>query len=147
MAEPCICYWYQMKGYGCWSIRYYSCLWAHACYSHPMKFDVMTTIIEPPMVTCESGFSSETLRHAVCGLDDIRLWRYVVYREVFAVSWTVMFQVCWMAVILFSPVQQLTRRLGFAVLGVLTLIGLSEISKLNLHQYLQSPKVSENSVR
>jgi hypothetical protein len=51
-------------------------------------------------------------------------------------------QICWMAVILFSPVRQLTRRLGFVVLGVLTLVGLSEISKLNLHQYLQPPKMS-----
>ena len=59
----------------------------------------------------------------------------------------ILFPICWMAVILFSPVQQLTRRLGFVVLGVLTLIGLSEISKLNLHQYLQPPKVSDNSVR
>lgn len=49
---------------------------------------------------------------------------------------TIVLQLCWMAVILFSPVQQLTRRLGFAVLGVLTLVVLSEISKLNLHQYL-----------
>jgi TIR domain-containing protein len=56
-------------------------------------------------------------------------------------------QICWMAVILFSPLPQLTRRLGFVVLGVLTLLALSEISKLNLHQYLQPPKVSDNSVR
>jgi hypothetical protein len=53
--------------------------------------------------------------------------------------------VCWMAVILFSPLQQLTRRLGFVVLGVLTLVALSEISKLNLHQYLKPAKVSEIS--
>jgi hypothetical protein len=50
-----------------------------------------------------------------------------------------------MAVILFSPLQQLTRRLGFVVLGVLTLVALNEISKLNLHQYLQPPKASEIS--
>ena len=56
-------------------------------------------------------------------------------------------EACWMAVILFSPPQQLTRRLGFVVLGVITLGSLSEISKLNLHQYLQPPKVSDNSVR
>jgi len=56
-------------------------------------------------------------------------------------------QFSWMAAIIFSPLQQLTRRLGFVVLGVLTLISLSEISKLNLHQYLQPPKVSDNSVR
>jgi hypothetical protein len=49
-----------------------------------------------------------------------------------------------MAVILFSPLQQLTRRLGYVVLGVLTLVVLSEISKLNLHQYLQPAKVSDN---
>ncbi len=51
--------------------------------------------------------------------------------------------ICWMAVILFSPLQQLTRRLGYVVLGVLTLVGLSEISKLNLHEYLQPPRVSD----
>jgi hypothetical protein len=56
------------------------------------------------------------------------------------------FPICWMAVILFSPLQQLTKRLGFVVLGVAILIGLSEISKLNLHQYLQAPKVSDNSL-
>jgi uncharacterized membrane protein len=55
-------------------------------------------------------------------------------------------QICWMAVILFTPLPQLTRRLGFVVLGVLTLLALSEISKLNLHRYLQAPKVSENSL-
>ena len=54
-------------------------------------------------------------------------------------------QICWMAVILFSPLQQLTRRLGFVVLGVLTLVALSEISKLDLHQYLKPAKVSEIS--
>jgi TIR domain len=58
----------------------------------------------------------------------------------------ILLQICWMAVMLFSPVRQLTQRLGFVVLGVITLIGLNEISKLNLHQYLQPPKVSENSV-
>jgi hypothetical protein len=52
---------------------------------------------------------------------------------------------CWMAAILFSPLPQLARRLGFVVLGVLLLIGLSEISKLDLHQYLRPPKASENS--
>jgi TIR domain len=50
---------------------------------------------------------------------------------------SVLFQILWMAVILFSPLPQLTRRLGYIVLGVLTLLVLSEISKLNLHQYLQ----------
>jgi TIR domain len=60
-------------------------------------------------------------------------------------SISVLFQMLWMAVIIFSPLQQLTRRLGFVVLGVLTLVGLSEISKLDLHQYLQPPKASENS--
>ena len=52
-------------------------------------------------------------------------------------------QVCWFAVILFTPLQQLARRLGFVVLGVLTLIALSGISKLNLHQYLKPARVSE----
>ena len=54
------------------------------------------------------------------------------------------FQIFWMAVMLLSPLQQLTRRLGFAVVGVLTLLLLSEISKLNLHQYVNPPKVSAN---
>jgi hypothetical protein len=52
----------------------------------------------------------------------------------------ILFQICWMAVISFSPLQQLTRRLVFVVLGVLVLIGLNEISELNLHQYLQPPR-------
>jgi hypothetical protein len=69
------------------------------------------------------------------------------YWSVGFLSATFFLQVGWMAAVLFSPLQQLTRRLGFVVVGVLTLIGLSEISKLNLHQYLQPPKVSENSVR
>jgi hypothetical protein len=52
-------------------------------------------------------------------------------------SWlqVIVLQICWMAVVLFSPLRQLTRRLGFAVLGVLTLILSNEISKLNLHRY------------
>jgi len=58
---------------------------------------------------------------------------------------SVLFQILWMAVILFSPLQQLTRRLAFVVLGVLILISLSEISKLNLHQYLKPATVSEIS--
>jgi hypothetical protein len=59
----------------------------------------------------------------------------------------VLFQILWMAVILFSPLKRLGRRLTFVVVGVLLLVALSEISKLNLHQYLQPPKVSENWVR
>jgi hypothetical protein len=58
----------------------------------------------------------------------------------------ILFQAYWMTIVLFSPLKQLTRRLGFVVLGVLTLVVLSEISKLNLHQYLP-PKVSDNSLR
>jgi hypothetical protein len=60
-------------------------------------------------------------------------------------STIILLQFCWMAVILFCPVRQLTRRLGFVVLGVLTLVALSEISKLNLHQHLKLAKASENS--
>jgi hypothetical protein len=60
---------------------------------------------------------------------------------------TVLFQILWMAVILFSPLQQLTQRLSFVVLGVLTLVVLSEISKLNLHQYLRPARVSECALR
>jgi len=52
---------------------------------------------------------------------------------------------CWQMVMLYSPLQQLTRRLAFVVLGVLTLVVLSEISKLDLHQYLKPAKVSEIS--
>jgi hypothetical protein len=62
---------------------------------------------------------------------------------VFGFGWVVLFQICWMAVILFSPLQQLTRRLVFVVLGVLTLVVLSEISKLNVHQYLKPTKVTD----
>ena len=58
-----------------------------------------------------------------------------------------LFQICWMGAVLFSPLKQLTRRLGCVVVGVITLGSLSEISKFNLHQYLQPPKVSDNSVR
>src|SRR5262249_26307105 len=64
---------------------------------------------------------------------------------VFAGSGFVLLQICWMTVILFSPLQQLTRRLAFVVLGVITLVVLSEISKLDLHQYLKPAKVSEIS--
>jgi hypothetical protein len=74
---------------------------------------------------------------------DKRLWYY----DVALYSFLMLFQILWMGVIMFSPLRQLTRRLGFVVLGVLTLIGLSEISKLNLHQWLQPPKVSDSSVR
>jgi hypothetical protein len=55
-----------------------------------------------------------------------------------------MFPTFLMVAILFSPPQQLTRRLVFVVLGVLTLVVLSEISQLNLHQYVKPPKVSAN---
>jgi hypothetical protein len=51
----------------------------------------------------------------------------------------------WMMAILYSPLQQLVRRMAFVVLGVLTLVALSEISKLDLHQYLKPAKVSEIS--
>jgi hypothetical protein len=50
-----------------------------------------------------------------------------------------------MGEILLSPLRELTRRLAFVVLGVLTLIALSEISKLNLDQYLHPATVSEIS--
>jgi uncharacterized membrane protein len=52
------------------------------------------------------------------------------------------FELLWMAVCLFTPNRQLTRRLTLLVLGMLTLVALNEISKLNLHQYLQAPKAS-----
>jgi len=69
------------------------------------------------------------------------------YVALFSVE-LIVFQVCWMVVVLFSPLQHLARRLGFVVLGVLTLVLLSEVSKLNLHHYLQPPKVSDSySVR
>jgi hypothetical protein len=60
----------------------------------------------------------------------------------FGLSAFALLQVCWMAVIIFSPLQQLVRRLSFVVVGVLTLIGLSEISKL--HEYLKLTRVSDN---
>ncbi len=72
------------------------------------------------------------------------LWGTVDFRSGFA-EFIIVF--LWMVVFLVTPLRQLTRRLGFVVLGVLTLVGLSEISKHNLHQYLQPPKVSDNLVR
>ena len=60
-----------------------------------------------------------------------------------ALVFTLLLPISWMVVMLFSPVRQLTRRLGFAVLGVVTLVALSEISKLNLHQYLQPTRASD----
>ncbi len=62
---------------------------------------------------------------------------------VFGFAWMVLFQICWMAAILFSPLKQLTRRLIFVVLGVLTLVVLSEISKVNFHQYLRPTTISD----
>jgi hypothetical protein len=62
-------------------------------------------------------------------------------------SCTMLFPILWMAVIIFSPLRQLTQRLVFVVVGVVTLVVLGEISKLNLHQYLQPPKASDNSLR
>jgi hypothetical protein len=59
---------------------------------------------------------------------------------------TLGFQIGWMGVILLSPLQELTRRLSFVVLGVIILVALSEISKLDLHRYLQPAKVSESNV-
>jgi hypothetical protein len=75
--------------------------------------------------------------------DDLLSWIWALF---LVFCWFALVQICWMAVILFSPLQQLTRRLGYVVLGVLTLVVLSEISKLNLHRYLQPAKVSENSL-
>jgi hypothetical protein len=74
------------------------------------------------------------------------LWQQAVTLSVadsavlLSVAWILVFQICWMVVILLSPLKQLTRRLIFVLLGVLTLVVLSEISKLNLHQYLQPPR-------
>jgi hypothetical protein len=65
----------------------------------------------------------------------------------FGIFVLLVFPILWMAIILLSPLQHLARRLAFVVLGVLILIGLSEISKLNLHQYLKPATVSDNSVR
>jgi hypothetical protein len=66
---------------------------------------------------------------------------------VILLSSTVLFPILWMAVIIFSPLRRLTRRLVFVVLGVLTLVVLGEHSNLNLRQYLQPTRVSDNSVR
>ena len=58
-----------------------------------------------------------------------------------------LFQTCWMGAVLFSPLSQLTRRLSFVVVAVITLASLSEISKFNLHKHLHPPMVSDNSVQ
>jgi hypothetical protein len=52
-------------------------------------------------------------------------------------------QFCLIAVVLFTPIRQLTQRLTLIVLLVLTLVALSEISKLNLRQYLIPHEVIE----
>lgn len=67
----------------------------------------------------------------IFGLVEIR--RYVGIA--FVLLWFVLLQVILMAVILFSPLRQLTRRLAFVTIGVLTLIALNEVSKLHLRQY------------
>jgi hypothetical protein len=72
-------------------------------------------------------------------------WHARVDSDVLYLS-MILFQICWTTLILFSRLQPLTRRLGFVVLGVLTLIGLSEISQLHLQQYLHPTKVSYKSV-
>jgi hypothetical protein len=89
-------------------------------------FVMATCLLWVPLLTV-----SEDAKDPVAGLTFI-----------FAIAF--MFPIFWMAVILFSPVQQLTRRLGFVVIGVLTLVVLNEISQLNLHQYVRPPRVSEN---
>jgi len=66
-----------------------------------------------------------------------------IWSLVLIFCWFALVQISWMAVILFSTPRQLARRLGFVMVGVLTLIVLSEISKLNLHQYLQRTRASD----
>src|SRR5262249_52792285 len=83
------------------------------------------------------------LRPGSDGLIDQR--GYLLGYAFFAVLF--LFQICWMGAVLFSPLRQLTRRLSFVVVGVITLASLSEISTLNLHQYLQPPMGSGNSVQ
>jgi TIR domain len=50
--------------------------------------------------------------------------------------------ICWIAVSLFVPIRELTRRLTLLLFGMLTLLALNELSKLNLQRYLQAPKTS-----
>jgi hypothetical protein len=45
--------------------------------------------------------------------------------------------------ILLTPTGGLVKRLGFLLIGLVVLIGLSEISKLNLRQYLDPKRMSE----
>jgi hypothetical protein len=58
----------------------------------------------------------------------------------FMLSWLVLVQSCWMAIILFSPPKQLTRRLGFVVLGVLALIALSEVFEVQFASISETRK-------
>jgi hypothetical protein len=46
-------------------------------------------------------------------------------------------------VLLFTPIAPLLRRLVFLTIALLLLITFNEISKINLHPYLQPPKVSQ----
>jgi hypothetical protein len=75
----------------------------------------------------------------------VPLWRQQLPTAFAGLSILVLFQLYWMAAILFSPIQQLTRRLAWVVVGVATLVLLSEISKLDLNQYLKPAKISEIS--
>jgi hypothetical protein len=58
-----------------------------------------------------------------------------------SLGFTLLFPLCWMAALLFTPIRPLTRRLSFLALGVGILLGLSEISTFHLHEYLSPPKI------
>jgi hypothetical protein len=120
-------------------------------------FDVYEVAALPPTALCEKDLLKELESGNFNTIKDYNPeeWRLgghpcyesisrdIWHSTVALLSFIVLFQILWMAVILFSPLQQLTRRLVFVVIGVLTLIVLSEISKLNLHQYLQPTRASD----
>ena len=78
------------------------------------------------------------------------LWALTPQRPDIEVKWNPIFvfaQICQLPILWLSPSRQLARRLGFLVIFVIALVALNELSRLSLQQYLQPPKVSDNSVR
>jgi hypothetical protein len=63
------------------------------------------------------------------------------------INWSIgiamlVFQLSQFVCILLTPTTPLIRRLGVLMIGLVVLVGLSEISKLNLRQYLQPPRAT-----
>jgi hypothetical protein len=66
--------------------------------------------------------------------------------ETWALLGLFIFQLAGFACILLTPTTPLVRRFGFLLIGVAILVGLSEISKLNLRQFLDPKRMSDARV-